>query len=89
MNQLYPIIRRKRRPLIVENPEAAKAEIGKSESGSESAGVTRDVEPVNAVPVVAMPAVETVNAAPVVVTPAVQPVKKSRPKKAREQASQN
>jgi hypothetical protein len=26
MNQLYPIIRRKRRPLIQENPEILKAE---------------------------------------------------------------
>jgi len=75
MSQLYPIIRRKRRPLIQENPEAAKVEIEKAESGSESAGVTSEAE--------------TVNAEPVVVTPAVQPVKKFRPRKAREQASQN
>jgi hypothetical protein len=29
MDKLYPIIRRKRRPLIQENPEPAKAEIVK------------------------------------------------------------
>jgi hypothetical protein len=32
MNQLYPIIQRKRRPLIQENPEMLKAEMLKPES---------------------------------------------------------
>ena len=42
MNGLFPIIRRKRRPLIQENPEIVKAEIPKPEP----------VEPATIVPLV-------------------------------------
>jgi hypothetical protein len=41
MDKLYPIIRRKRRPLIQENPEMLKAETLKPEARVEPAEISK------------------------------------------------